>query len=248
MANAMANPTTGNNAMSVWNNAVPGPGEQFVRKREALLRAAAQSFNRRGYHGTSLTDIAKKLGVTKAALYTYVPSKEELLYYCHDSAMDAAFEALEQGRTRGRNGLEKLTLTLMGYLELMLSQEASFVLLMEEHAMRPAHVKAIIRRRDQFERGLRDLIADGIKDGSIAPCNPKLAAFVALGALNWVRKWYAPGGTWSGYQTAFALTEMIERALSSRPAKSLTEDPSELPAEALPDVAPPKAKAGRRPA
>ena len=126
--------------MSVWNNAVPGRDEQFVRKREALLRAAAQSFNRRGYHGTSLTDIAKKLGVTKAALYTYVPSKEELLYYCHDSAMDAGFEALEQGRTRGGNGLEKLTITLMGYLELMLSQEASFVLLMEEHAMRPAHV------------------------------------------------------------------------------------------------------------
>jgi len=234
--------------MNIWNNAVPGPGEAFVRKREALLRTAAQSFNRRGYHGTSLTDIAKKLGVTKAALYTYVPSKEELLYYCHNAAMDAAFEALEQGRARGRNGLERLTITLMGYIELMLSQEGSFVLLMEEHAMRPTHVKSIIRRRDEFEQGLRDLIASGITDGSIAPCNPKLAIFVALGALNWVRKWYAPGGPWSGRQTAFALTEMIERALSSQPAKSLTEDPSHLPAESLPDVAPPKAKAGRRPA
>jgi TetR/AcrR family transcriptional regulator len=234
--------------MSVWNNAVPGPSEQFVRKREALLRAAAQSFNRRGYHGTSLTDIAKKLGVTKAALYTYVPSKEELLYYCHAAAMDAAFEALAQGRARGRDGLQKLTITLMGYLELMLTQEGSFVLLMEEHAMRPVHVRAIIHRRDQFEQGMRDLVASGIKDGSIAPCNPKLATFVVLGALNWARKWYAPGGPWTGRQTAFALTEMIERALSSRPAKSLTEDPSQLLAEALPDVAPPNAKAGRRPA
>jgi AcrR family transcriptional regulator len=234
--------------MTVWNNAVPGPSEQFVRKREALLREAAQSFNRRGYHGTSLTDIAKKLGVTKAALYTYVPSKEELLYYCHDSAMDAALEALEQGRARGRNGLEKVTITLMGYLELMLSQEGSFVLLMEEHAMRPAHVKAIIRRRDQFERGLRDLIAAGIKDGSITPCNPKLAAFVALGALNWVRKWYAPAGPWSGHQTALALTQMIERALSSRPSPELTEDPAALPAIAPSDIAPPVARMRRRPA
>ena len=234
--------------MTVWNNAVPGPNEQFVRKREALLREAAQSFNRRGYHGTSLTDIAKKLGVTKAALYTYVPSKEELLYYCHDSAMDAALEALEQGRGRGRNGLEKVTITLMGYLELMLSQEGSFVLLMEEHAMRPAHVKAIIRRRDQFERGLRDLIATGIKDGSIAPCNPKLAAFVALGALNWVRKWYAPIGPWNGHQTALALTEMIERALSSRPSPRLTQDPAELPAVAPSDISPPVARMRRRPA
>jgi TetR/AcrR family transcriptional regulator len=234
--------------MSVWNNAVPGASEQFAKKREALLREAAQSFNRRGYHGTSLTDIAKKLGVTKAALYTYVPSKEELLYYCHDSAMDGAMEALEQGRSRGRNGLEKVTLTLMGYLELMLGQDASFVVLMEEHAMRPAHVKAIIRRRDQFERGLRELVEGGIADGSIVPCNPKLAVFVALGALNWVRKWYAPGGPWNGNQLAFALTEMIQRALSSRPAKGLTKDPSVLAEEALPDTAPPVAKAKRRPA
>ena len=117
--------------MSVWNNAVPGASEQFAKKRDALLREAAQAFNRRGYHGTSLTEIAKKLGVTKAALYTYVPSKEELLYYCHDSAMDAALEALERGASRGSSGLEKLTLTLIGYLELMLGQEGGFVLLLE---------------------------------------------------------------------------------------------------------------------
>ena len=244
----MALPSTAKSSMSAWNNAVPGPGEQFTRKREALLREAAQSFNRRGYHGTSLTAIAKKLGVTKAALYTYVPSKEELLYYCHDSAMDAALEALEQGRERGRNGLEKFTITLIGYLELMLSQEGSFVLLMEEHAMRPAHVKAIIRRRDQFEQGMRDLVSAGIKDGSVAPCNPKLATFVALGALNWVRKWYTPAGPWSSHQTAFALTEMIQRALSSRPSPGLTQDPAALPAVATPDIAPPVARMRRRPA
>ena len=65
--------------MSTWKNAVLGASEQFDRKREVLLREAAASFNRSGYHGTSLAEIAKKLGVTKAALYTYVPSKEELL-------------------------------------------------------------------------------------------------------------------------------------------------------------------------
>src|SRR5690606_17722441 len=81
--------------MATWKNAVPEAKAQFDRKREVLIREAAASFNRRGYYGTSLTEIAKKLGVTKAALYTYVPSKEELLYYCHDSAMDTAVEIVE---------------------------------------------------------------------------------------------------------------------------------------------------------
>src|ERR1700675_192101 len=106
--------------MAVWKNVVPAASQQFERKREVLLREAAASFNRRGYHGTSLTEIAKKLGVTKAALYTYVPSKEELLYYCHDSAMDTAVASLERAQRAGGTGLEKLTRTLRSYLELML--------------------------------------------------------------------------------------------------------------------------------
>jgi TetR/AcrR family transcriptional regulator len=61
--------------MAAWKDVVPVASAQFDRKREVLLKEAAASFNRRGYHGTSLAEIARKLGVTKAALYTYVPSK-----------------------------------------------------------------------------------------------------------------------------------------------------------------------------
>ncbi|RPH67216.1 MAG: TetR/AcrR family transcriptional regulator, partial [Burkholderiales bacterium] len=57
--------------MSAWNGAVPAADAQFEAKRQAILREAAASFNRKGYHGTSLTEIAETLGVSKAALYTY---------------------------------------------------------------------------------------------------------------------------------------------------------------------------------
>ncbi|MGZ5154773.1 MAG: TetR family transcriptional regulator [Caldimonas sp.] len=233
--------------MTAWKNVVPAASAQFDRKREVLLREAAASFNRRGYHGTSLAEIARKLGVTKAALYTYVPSKEELLFYCHDSAMDTAFESLRQARAEGGSGLRKLAATLRRYLEAMLGEEGGYVVLLEENAMKPLHVRAIVKRRDQFEEGLRELVAEGIADGSIVACNPKLAVFMALGALNWGRKWYRPNGTWTGPQIAFALTQMLERSLSSTPAAALVEDPAAAallePAEVVP--AP---KARRRPA
>ncbi|MGZ5129875.1 MAG: TetR family transcriptional regulator [Caldimonas sp.] len=233
--------------MTAWKNVVPAASAQFDRKREVLLREAAASFNRRGYHGTSLAEIARKLGVTKAALYTYVPSKEELLFYCHDSAMDTAFESLRQARAEGGSGLRKLTATLRRYLEAMLGEEGGYVVLLEENAMKPLHVRAIVKRRDQFEEGLRELVAEGIADGSVVACNPKLAVFMALGALNWGRKWYRPNGTWTGPQIAFALTQMLERSLSSTPAAALVEDPAAAallePAEVVP--AP---KARRRPA
>ena len=214
--------------MAAWKDAVPVPSAQFDRKREVLLREAAASFNRRGYHGTSLTEIAKKLGVTKAALYTYVPSKEELLYYCHDAAMDSAMESLHKAQASGGSGLERLTRTLRRYLETMLTQEGGYVVLLEENAMKPAHVRAIVKRRDQFELGLRQFVAEGIEDGSIVPCNPKLAVFMMMGALNWGRKWYRPNGSWSGDQIAFALTQMLERTLSSTPAAALIDEPGTL--------------------
>ena len=212
--------------MAAWKDAVPVPSAQFDRKREVLLREAAASFNRRGYHGTSLTEIAKKLGVTKAALYTYVPSKEELLYYCHDAAMDSAIESLHKAQATPGTGLQRLTLTLRHYLEMMLGQEGGYVVLLEENAMKPAHVRAIVKRRDQFEQGLREFVVEGIADRSIVRCNPKLAIFMMMGALNWGRKWYRPNGSWSGAQIAHALTEMLERSLSSTPAGALLEDPA----------------------
>jgi TetR/AcrR family transcriptional regulator len=73
---------------------------------------------------------------------------------------------------------------------MMLGLEGGYVVLLEENAMKPAHVRAIVKRRDQFEQGLREFVAEGIADGSIVRCNPKLAVFMMMGALNWSRKWY----------------------------------------------------------
>ena len=64
---------------SAWKNAVPDRDEQSAMKRGALIREAARAFNARGYYNTSLEDVAKQLGVTKAALYYYVKGKEEIL-------------------------------------------------------------------------------------------------------------------------------------------------------------------------
>ena len=66
-----------------------------------------------------------------------------------------------------------------------------------------------------------------------------------LGALNWSRKWYRPNGSWSGTQIAHALTEMLERSLSSTPAAALLEDPAAV--EAAEEVEPePLPKTRRR--
>jgi TetR/AcrR family transcriptional regulator len=64
----------------------------------------------------------------------------------------------------------------------------------------------------------------------VVPCDPKLAIFVILGAMNWVPKWFKPSGEWAPEQLTLALSQIFERALSSAPAVALTRDVGDLPA------------------
>lgn len=214
--------------MSAWRSAVPDNNKQRDKKREALLQEAAAVFTNRGFHGTSLANIAENLGVTKAALYTYVESKHELLFLCHSAAMDAAFESLKEALDQGTNGREKVILTFRKYLERIIGKQSFCVVILEEGALTPEDTETIIGRRDLFEREMRKLVIEGIADGSIVRCNPRLAVFAALGAVNWVLKWFSPDGTWNEKQLAFALTQLLERALSTQPSETLLEDPALL--------------------
>ena len=201
-------------------------------KRQAVLREAATSFNARGFHATSLTDVAAGLGVTKAALYHYFPNKNALLAACFDHAMSVCFQSLERGRAEGRNGREKLLLTLSGYLAQIIDELSCAVVLLEEGALEPDDYAKLVAERDRFERALRSLVREGVKDGSIVPCDPKIVVFIILGALNWVPKWYRPEGRWNPAQIAAALSEVFERALSSSPAPTLATDVARLPGKA----------------
>jgi TetR/AcrR family transcriptional regulator len=198
-------------------------------KRQEVLREAAASFNFKGYHATSLTEIATSLGVTKAALYHYFPNKNSLLAACFEHAMEVAFASLERGRKQGRDGRDRLVLTLAGYLSQLIDELNCCVVLMEEHALEAGDRAKLVRQRDRFERSLRALVREGIEDGSVVPCDPKLAIFVILGALNWVPKWFKPNGPWKPEQLTLALSQIFERAVSSAPAAALPRDVGDLP-------------------
>jgi TetR/AcrR family transcriptional regulator len=199
-------------------------------KRQEVLREAAASFNFKGYHATSLTEIATSLGVTKAALYHYFPNKNSLLAACFEQAMDVAFASLERGRKQGSNGRDRLMLTISGYVSQLIDELNCCVVLMEEQALEPGDRAKLVRQRDRFERSLRALVREGIEDGSVVPCDPKLAIFVILGAMNWVPKWFKPSGAWTPAQLTVALSQIFERALSSSPAAALPRDVGDLPA------------------
>ena len=208
--------------MTKWANAVPSRAEQQDTKRKAIIREAARCFNRRGSHGTTLEDVAERLGVTKTALYRYVNNKNDLLCACHEEAMEIAFEHLDQGERTGRNGLEKIQIAMSGYLKTMISDLGVPVLLLEENALEKTSAVRIVALRDKFEKRLRGLVEAGVADGSIVATDPKLAVFMLLGAVHWVTKWYSPDGAWTAEDASSALIELATRGLAAKPARTLS--------------------------
>jgi TetR/AcrR family transcriptional regulator len=208
--------------MNKWANVVPSRAEQSEIKRKAIIREAARVFNRRGSHGTTLEDVAERLGVTKTALYRYVANKNDLLCACHEEAMEIAFEHLAEGERVGRTGLEKIQIAMSGYLRSMISELGVPVLLLEENALEKQSSLRVVALRDKFEKRLRDLVKQGVADGSIVPTDPKLAVFMLLGAVHWVTKWYSSSGPWTADEAATALIELATRSLAAKPAKALT--------------------------
>lgn len=207
--------------MAKWADPVLDSGEQLRRKRQAIVREAARVFSRKGFHGTTLDEVADRLNVTKTALYRYVKNKNELLAACHEEAMDIAFEALDVGEREGGTGLEKIRIGITTYLREMIGAMGVPVLILEENALTGDEAVKIIELRDRFERRVRSMFIEGVRDGSIIQVNPKLATFMLLGAVHWVTKWYSPEGAWTPEDVSEALIEMATRGFAADPAPEL---------------------------
>jgi len=207
-------------SVPAWGQLLPSHAERAELKRNSIVRAAAQCFNRSGFHGTSMDDIAARLGVTKAALYRYVTTKHELLFASFNMAMDSSLANLDRGEKEGANGLEKLQIALRGYLADLIGVLGHPVVLLEESALLAEQSRAIIRRRDAAEARYRGLVVLGMKDGSIAPCNPKLTVFAVIGAINWVPKWYRRDGELSADDVVESLVNFISRSIEARPGST----------------------------
>ena len=188
-------------------------------KREAVIRAAAHAFNRKGYHNTSLDDIAAALEVTKPTVYYYVQNKEQLLFECFVTGVEqirAAFREVKQLEMPAR---EQLNAVLRHYGEAVASEFGWCMVRAEEQDLSPSmssHIKAL---KSEIDQGIRRLIREGIQDGSIHPCDPKMTAFALAGALNWIAHWYRENQSMTGAQIADAFVTIFENGLRPRGAK-----------------------------
>src|SRR5215469_398187 len=185
-------------------------------KRDAVIRAAAREFNRKGYHNTSLDDIAARLEVTKPTVYYYVTSKEQLLFQCFRAGVEQIRAAFRDVRRLDVPARARLNAVLRHYGEAVASEFGWCMVRAEDQDLSPAmsrHIKAL---KSEIDHGIRRLIREGIQDGSIQPCDAKMTAFALAGALNWIAHWYREDQSLTPAQIAEAFVTVFEGGLRPR--------------------------------
>ncbi|MEP3655568.1 MAG: TetR/AcrR family transcriptional regulator [Litorimonas sp.] len=178
---------------------------QFAAKKRAVILSAASAFRRRGYHNTSMTDIGKALGLTKAALYYYVRNKEEILFESHLMAYDSMDEILKSPPSQSQNGLDYLEFIFRKFVDLLTQSGVS--LLTDVDSLSGEWKTEILGRRNAIEKRVIHIVERGQKDGSIRGGDSRLHVFFFMGALNWLNAWFDGEGRLSGEDIAnhFAL-------------------------------------------
>jgi len=173
------------------SNALPrGDDSRFSLQRDRMLAAAALCFNQKGYSGTSLKDVAHKLGLTDAALYYYVRNKEELVYQCYLRAADVGREAMQRAIAGSGSGFDKVVRYLRYHVELMVGDRGPVAILSEIPALEPEHRDEVLELSRQHSAAFEALLEEGIEDGSIRPCDVRMTGNAIMGSINWIPKWF----------------------------------------------------------
>lgn len=165
-----------------------------------------------------MEDIADELGMAKGNLYYYFKDKQDILYQCHMRSMDISLRALEEAREKGQDPADSLRILLSGHIRGIVEDGFGVILRIDLENFHPEDRKRYVKNRDHLERGVRDLIEDGVRQGLFECDNVKLTGFAILGAANWISKWYRPGGTFSPDEIVRGMVDYFMRGLEPRAA------------------------------
>jgi AcrR family transcriptional regulator len=161
---------------------------------ESLLAVAVTVFNERGYDGTSMEDLSRRLGISKSSIYYHVDSKEQLLALALDRALDGLFSvAGEVLAVAGLPAIERLELLVRGSVRVLTDRLPYVTLLLRARGNTSTEQRALARRRE-FDRIVADLVGQAERDGDIRPdVDPAVTARLLFGLVNSLVEWYRPG-------------------------------------------------------
>jgi len=188
------------------------PGSRSARRGrpgydlESLLAVAVAVFNERGYDGTSMEDLSRRLGISKSSIYYHVDRKEDLLALALDRALDGLFAVADEVAASSEPAIARLEHLVRDSVQVLTDQLPYVTLLLRARGNTATERRALARRRE-FDQFVADLVKQAEQDGDIRPeVDPAITARLLFGLVNSLVEWYRPGRTRS---TASELADAV---------------------------------------
>jgi TetR/AcrR family transcriptional regulator, cholesterol catabolism regulator len=162
-------------------------------RRSQLTREAARLFAERGYHGTSIGDLAKALGVQKGSLYAHIESKQDLLHEAMQEGALAFHAALDE-IPEDLKVTERIRLALRAHLRVVKEQlDVATVFVREWRYLEGERAAEFLAERRRYEERFRALFREGRELGELrTDLDDQAAVLLVLSAANWAYTWLPP--------------------------------------------------------
>ncbi|MEQ2525445.1 TetR/AcrR family transcriptional regulator [Bacillaceae bacterium CLA-AA-H227] len=183
---------------------------KIAKKKEEILRSAAAIFAEKGYHGTTMEEVAAKLLMTKGSMYYYFKNKDDLLFHCHQMIMDKSIVTMEEIFNSPLTWTEKLTNAIKAHVQLATSEKSMFMVMDKPNQhFTDEYLQEILASRTKYAQYFDQILLEGIRSKEFQNIDVKMVRMIILGALNWIQEWYSPEGEKSGEEISEAFSAYL---------------------------------------
>ena len=182
---------------------------RYNEKRTRILETAARLFARKGYENVTLEEIASSLKLTRASLYYYVKSKDQIFFEIQMQAIEQGNRALEEVLSSEADPVERLRQVIRNHVHIVTRDHIIGTFRQRELVLSPALMKQVVAARDRFEQSFQGMIREGVEAGVFNPRHWKVAVKLLLSTLNGIPRWYSPRGELSPEEISEALIDLI---------------------------------------
>ena len=185
---------------------------------DALLDVAVRVFLERGYDGSSLDQVARAAGITKASIYYHARGKEELLLRGAGRAFDALYAVLQEPESSSGPAVDRLKHVVRRTIEITMTMTPEVALLLRVRGNTRAE-KRILERRREFDHLIAELVEAAQKEKSIRDdLDARLATRLLFGMLNSISEWFRKEGAMGAPELADAVFKLAFAGLERRAA------------------------------
>lgn len=166
-----------------------------IEKTKQLQRIIARLFANKGYHSTSMREIARELGINQSTLYHYFESKEDILFKLMSDGMDDALETLEKICAIDLPPEEKLKKVLAFYARYSVGEKERVILLINEmNSLNEDYRHILIVKQRRYVEQIKSIMNELASQHKMKDLHPSIATFAFFGMVHYTFKWYHKEG------------------------------------------------------